>query len=262
MSSSNEDVNGRDRRGGVVERAPVYGWARRAVYGGGGTAGWLARGLASSAGVGLGQGGGAAAVAARGSGRRLSAPAVSVGNVTLGGGGKTSLVEWIVREGAPPGAAVAVLSRGYGRASDAALALAPGQAPFRVGDAGDEPALLARAGAWVGISADRFLAAQAVEGWGRTRTSTSSTTASSTAPFPARSTSSRSRAPTSSHRRAASPPDRSASGRAGFRPTRSGSWPGRIPATPNGRPVRSARRMRGGGGSCPAPPPIGALGAP
>ena len=47
MSSSNEDVSGRDRRGGVVERAPVYGWARRAVYGGGGTAGRLARGLAT-----------------------------------------------------------------------------------------------------------------------------------------------------------------------------------------------------------------------
>ena len=165
MSPFNEDVGGRDTRGGVVERAPVYGWARRAVYGGGGTAGRLARGIAAP----LGWVWGAAAerrLSAPGSGPRLGAPAISVGNVTLGGGGKTSLVEWIVREGAPRGATVAVLSRGYGRESGIPVALAPGQAPARVADAGDEPALLARAGAWVGISGDRFLAARAVEALG------------------------------------------------------------------------------------------------
>jgi tetraacyldisaccharide 4'-kinase len=58
---------------------------------------------------------------------------------------------------------VAVLSRGYGRGSGEPLALAPGHDPGRAADAGDEPALLARAGAWVGVSADRFLAARAVE---------------------------------------------------------------------------------------------------
>ncbi len=162
MSSFNEDVRGRDLSGGAVERAPVYGWARRAVYGGGGTAGRLARGLAAP----LGWAWGRVAerrLSARGWGPRLSAPVISVGNVTLGGGGKTSLVEWIVREGAPGGAMVAVLSRGYGRESRSPLALAPGQAPPGVGAVGDEPALLARAGAWVGVSADRFRAARAVE---------------------------------------------------------------------------------------------------
>ena len=165
MSPSNEDVGGREGGGGVVERAPVYGWARRAVYGGGGTAGRLARGVATP----LSWVWGAAAkrrLSAGGSRPRLAAPAISVGNVTLGGGGKTSLVEWIVREGAPRGAAVAVLSRGYGRGSGEPLAIAPGQAPARVADTGDEPALLARAGAWVGVSADRFLAARAVEALG------------------------------------------------------------------------------------------------
>ena len=145
-----------------MERAPVYGWARRAVYGGGGTAGRLARGLAGP----LGWAWGSVAerrLAAPPSGPRLSAPAVSVGNVTLGGGGKTSLVEWIVREGAPSGATVAVLSRGYGREAEAPLALAPGERPGHVADTGDEPALLARTGAWVGVSADRFLAARAIE---------------------------------------------------------------------------------------------------
>ena len=162
MSPSIEDVRGRHGGGRVVERAPVYGWARRAVYGGGGTTGRVARGLGAP----LGWVWGAAAqrrLSAPGSGARLSAAAISVGNVTLGGGGKTSLVEWIVREGAPPGATVAVLSRGYGRHAEIPLALAPGQTPARIAEAGDEPALLARAGAWVGVSADRFLAARAVE---------------------------------------------------------------------------------------------------
>jgi tetraacyldisaccharide 4'-kinase len=99
-------------------------------------------------------------------GRRLSAPAVSVGNVTLGGGGKTSLVEWIVRGGGPVGAKVAVLSRGFGRATATPRALAPGRVEADVADVGDEPALLARAGAWVGIGGDRFEAAFAVEALG------------------------------------------------------------------------------------------------
>jgi tetraacyldisaccharide 4'-kinase len=82
--------------------------------------------------------------------------------VTLGGGGKTSLVEWIVRRGAPAGTAVAVLSRGYGRAGSEPRALGPGAAALPVAEIGDEPALLARAGAWIGIAADRFVAAGAV----------------------------------------------------------------------------------------------------
>jgi tetraacyldisaccharide 4'-kinase len=153
--------------GDVEERAPVYGWARRTVYGGGGVAGRLARGVAAP----LGWAWGASSArrmsrSGANSGRRLSVPAVSVGNVTLGGGGKTSLVEWIVRGGGPPGAKVAVLSRGFGRATAAPMALAPGRVEARVAEVGDEPALLARAGAWVGIGGDRFEAAFAVEALG------------------------------------------------------------------------------------------------
>lgn len=169
MTPIKERVRGRHHEGGVVvERAPVYGWARRAVYGGGGAAGRVARGIGAP----LAWAWGVAAerrLAARPSAagmRLLGAPAISVGNVTVGGGGKTSLVEWIIREGAPPGASVAVLSRGYGRGIDVPRALAAGRAPVPVAEVGDEPALLARAGASVGVGVDRFLAARAVEEMG------------------------------------------------------------------------------------------------
>ena len=43
-------------------------------------------------------------------------PVVSVGNLTLGGTGKTPMVEWIARWFRKRGARVAILSRGYGQA--------------------------------------------------------------------------------------------------------------------------------------------------
>lgn len=79
--------------------------------------------------------------------RRLSRPVISVGNLSVGGSGKTPLValvaETLLRHGYKP----AILTRGYGRESGADLiALEP--QPQRVPDSrhvGDEPALLARA---------------------------------------------------------------------------------------------------------------------
>ncbi len=59
---------------------------------------------------------------------RVPVPVVSVGNLTLGGTGKTPLVEWIAREFRRHGIGVAVVSRGYGAAAgtrnDEALELA------------------------------------------------------------------------------------------------------------------------------------------
>ncbi len=56
---------------------------------------------------------------------RLGVPVVSVGNLTLGGTGKTPLVQWIARRFLERGVQVAVVSRGYGaaagRANDEAL---------------------------------------------------------------------------------------------------------------------------------------------
>lgn len=78
--------------------------------------------------------------------RRLGRPVVSVGNLTVGGTGKTPLValiaRWLVDRGWKP----AILTRGYRRRAKCELvALAP--APQRSPDpshVGDEPALLAR----------------------------------------------------------------------------------------------------------------------
>jgi tetraacyldisaccharide 4'-kinase len=46
---------------------------------------------------------------------RASVPVVSVGNLTLGGTGKTPMVEWVCRRFRERGLRVAILSRGYGR---------------------------------------------------------------------------------------------------------------------------------------------------
>lgn len=51
---------------------------------------------------------------------RVEARVVSVGNLTLGGTGKTPLVEWLVRWFADRGRRVAIVSRGYKAAEDGA----------------------------------------------------------------------------------------------------------------------------------------------
>jgi tetraacyldisaccharide 4'-kinase len=76
--------------------------------------------------------------------RKLDVPVISVGNLTMGGTGKTPCV---------PG----ILTRGYGRTSPVpALALAVGAA-MRAEETGDEPQIFLRARvAPVGIGADRY----------------------------------------------------------------------------------------------------------
>ncbi len=58
---------------------------------------------------------------------RLEVPVISVGNLTLGGTGKTPMVEWIVRRFLAQGKTVGIVSRGYGAhrgPNDEALELA------------------------------------------------------------------------------------------------------------------------------------------
>jgi len=58
---------------------------------------------------------------------RVEVPVISVGNLTLGGTGKTPMVEWIVRQFLAQGKKVGIISRGYGAhdgLNDEALELA------------------------------------------------------------------------------------------------------------------------------------------
>lgn len=87
----------------------------------------------------------------RSSAEKLARPVVSVGNITVGGTGKTPLVAWIARQ--RDGAAV--LTRGYGRASTEPAVFSPG-APAPLALTGDEAQVYLRAGqAAVGVGADR-----------------------------------------------------------------------------------------------------------
>lgn len=94
--------------------------------------------------------------------RRLSRPVVSVGNLRVGGSGKTPIVELVARLLLASGERPAILTRGYGRrvadagvtvVSDGTRVLAP------LERAGDEPLMLARAlsGVPVLVGADRYL---------------------------------------------------------------------------------------------------------
>ena len=102
--------------------------------------------------------------------RTLSRPVVSVGNLRVGGSGKTPVVEHIARLLAEAGYSPSILSRGYGRRS-------PSKSPTIVSNgrtiladvdaAGDEPLMLARAlvakGVVVVVCADRHAAGTVAE---------------------------------------------------------------------------------------------------
>ena len=87
---------------------------------------------------------------------RLEVPVISVGNLTMGGTGKTPCVLHLAGLLRATGRTPAVLTRGYGRHAAAGdLAVAPG-APVSSGESGDEPQIFIRSGtAAVGIGADR-----------------------------------------------------------------------------------------------------------
>lgn len=72
---------------------------------------------------------------------RFGVPVIVVGNVVAGGAGKTPLVLALVRHLQAQGQHVGVVSRGYGRASDASLEVEPATP---VDQSGDEPALIRR----------------------------------------------------------------------------------------------------------------------
>lgn len=90
----------------------------------------------------------------------LPVPVVVVGNIFVGGTGKTPLAIWLVdalrRAGYVPG----VISRGYGAREAAPRAVGPDSPPR---EAGDEPVLIARrTGAPLMVGRDRVAAARAL----------------------------------------------------------------------------------------------------
>jgi tetraacyldisaccharide 4'-kinase len=87
---------------------------------------------------------------------------ISVGNLVVGGAGKTPVTIWLARRALAAGLKVAVLSRGYGRSSTALVHFDARSLP-PVSEAGDEPRLIARAcpGVELWVGADRVESARA-----------------------------------------------------------------------------------------------------
>ena len=100
--------------------------------------------------------------------RRLRRPVISIGNLAVGGRGKTPMVAGITRELLAMGERPAILSRGYGRTQpeDGVVVVRdPEGVRSDLARAGDEPLMLARAlaGASVLVSPDRYLAGTLAE---------------------------------------------------------------------------------------------------
>jgi tetraacyldisaccharide 4'-kinase len=100
--------------------------------------------------------------------KHLSRPVISVGNLTVGGSGKTPIVAALAQLLVDMGERPAILSRGYGRrrAGDGVVVVSDGgQVLVGTDQSGDEPQMLARAlpGVAVVVSADRYLAGTLAE---------------------------------------------------------------------------------------------------
>ena len=96
--------------------------------------------------------------------KRLPRPVVSVGNLTVGGTGKTPTTIWVARELAKRGYKVAILSRGYKGDLKQTVILDPTPETAQAGDrgellAGDEAVMMARLfGQKVGVAKKRYQA--------------------------------------------------------------------------------------------------------
>jgi tetraacyldisaccharide 4'-kinase len=90
---------------------------------------------------------------------RVGVPVVVVGNVTVGGTGKTPLVAALVEALRERGRRPGIVSRGYGRRTHDVRAVARGA---DVHDVGDEPLLLAHLGIPVFVGRDRVAAARSL----------------------------------------------------------------------------------------------------
>jgi tetraacyldisaccharide 4'-kinase len=98
--------------------------------------------------------------------RRLEKPVISVGNLTVGGTGKTPCVAFIARYLRDEGHEVGILSRGYKRATSGLVEVSNSEGVIQNSRAaGDEPYLLARSlpGVRVVVDVDRYRAGKWLE---------------------------------------------------------------------------------------------------
>jgi len=96
---------------------------------------------------------------------RLDRPVISVGNLAMGGAGKTPICVDLARRLSGRGLRVAVLSRGYKRRDPKTPRRAMPDGDWR--DYGDEPTMIARRlpDVWVGVAAARVDAAELARPW-------------------------------------------------------------------------------------------------
>jgi tetraacyldisaccharide 4'-kinase len=100
--------------------------------------------------------------------RRLRCPVISVGNLSVGGSGKTPVVAHLARLLLAAGERPAILSRGYGRRirDEGVTVVSDGTRVLTdVAHAGDEPLMLARdlPGTVVAVASERYLAGRLAE---------------------------------------------------------------------------------------------------
>lgn len=91
---------------------------------------------------------------------RLAVPVIVVGNIFVGGTGKTPLVIWLIAQLRAQGFVPGVISRGYGSQANQVQYVSAGMSPQQVGD---EPLLIAqKTGAPMVVGRKRAAAAQAL----------------------------------------------------------------------------------------------------
>src|SRR5262245_37944268 len=97
--------------------------------------------------------------------RRLDATVISVGNLTLGGTGKTPMTQYIARYLKAEEQSVAILTRGYGRESSGMRIVTDNREIPSYREVGDEPLMLARSlhDVPVIVNEDRYEAGRAAE---------------------------------------------------------------------------------------------------
>ena len=78
--------------------------------------------------------------------RRLSCPVISIGNLTVGGTGKTPFVMWVAQWLQSQGKRIGILSRGYRRTKESTFLLVSDgrEVLVEAKEAGDEPYLMAK----------------------------------------------------------------------------------------------------------------------